>query len=68
MGLNLPRSGLVQHPDAEGGSRSNSPFFHPCPLLIWSVDVAKPSVQGLLVDSLGFWVQWGMEVSHVSPH
>ena len=33
-----------------------------------SVDVAKPSVQGLLVDSQGFWVQWGKEVSHVSPH
>jgi hypothetical protein len=32
------------------------------------VDVAKPSVQGLLVDSLGFWVQWGKEVSYVSPH
>ena len=40
----------------------------PCLPLRGSVDVAKPSVQGLLVDSLGFWVQWGKEVSHVSPH
>jgi hypothetical protein len=32
------------------------------------VDVAKPSVQGLLVDSQGFWVEWSKEVSHVSPH
>jgi len=39
-----------------------------CGQVMASVDVAKPSVQGLLVDSLGFWVQWGKEVSHVSPH
>jgi hypothetical protein len=36
--------------------------------VMMSVDVAKPSVQGLLVDSQGFWVQWGKEVSHVSPY